>query len=348
MRTRQSPSQYLFIVYLPHTQFHHQHELGVWSYTFLDASTPLLVVPRGRGIAFTTRFPSRPSGANSNSNSKLEVKAKAKAKAKTKYLMFPDLAADAAYSSSMGFHDSKLPQPESHPPKSMSFSRATVPAHADHGVVALSISTLEIFHDAPARYLVFFLREVLARLFQQQQEYSLEGEGEGEGPYVVDWADWGLDASRWFAAPSFEQWRGSVHGYRCVTLVTRFEAGMDISPSFVEFPYDICQAERAPKRLHLLVFDFNPYSLRRHQYQPATDNSCPSGNGNGNVVIITPSNYTFPNWGGRFNGDVIGRLACRATLMGEPADYAALVACEDNVIGIQVCPSQYTHIHTST
>jgi hypothetical protein len=326
----------LHIPLLPHTQFRHQHELGICSYTFLDACTPLLVVPKGDRIAFTTRSPSRPGSANS----------KSKSETKAKYLTFPDVSNGTAYSELMIFHDSKLPRPESYPLTSMSFSRATVPAHhADQGVVALSICTFNIDRDVPTRYLVFFLREALARLFEQEQDCSLEGEG--EDLCVMDWADWGPKASRWFVAPSFEQWRCSVHGYRFVTLVTRLEASSDISPSFLPAVVDIIadndMLPPAPAPLHLLVFDFNPYPLRRHQYSQATDNSCPSGNGNGHAVVIAPSDVTFHDWEEQFERDVIGRLACRITLMEEPADYAALAVCEDNVIGLQVRPSQHTH-----
>ena len=255
--------------------------------------------------------------------------------------MFPEIFDTAAYSHSMVFHDSKLPRPESYPPTSMSFSRSTVPAQADHGIVALSICTFEFDSGEPVRYLVFFLREALARLFRQLQECSLEG---GE-PYVMDWADWGPTTSRWFLAPSFEQWRCSVHGYRFVTLVTRLEACIYISPSFPQSFADIIETNDLPPDapLHLLVFDFNPYPPRRHQYSPPTDNG-PSGRGN--TVVITPSDVTFHDREGRFAEDVIGSLECRATLMEEPANYAALAACEDNIIGIQVRPSQYTHTYS--
>jgi len=323
MCTRQFLSLYFIYCASPHTQLGHQHELGVYSYTFLDACTPLLVVAKDDQIAFTTR-----SLGGANSNSKSETKAK--------YLTFPDVSNGMLYSDTMVFHDSKLPQPESYPPTSISFSRATVPAHTDHGVVALSICTSEIFSDRAMRYLVFFLREALARLFQQEQECSLEAEGEDS--YFVDWADWGPETSRWFVAPSFEQWRCSVHGYRFVTLVTRREA-IDIF-SFLPVVVDIIDDHfpPAPEPLHLLVFDFNPYPLRRHQYSPATDNSCPSGNGisNSHAAVIAPSVVTFNDWEEGFETDVIGRLACQVTLMEEPADYAALAACEDNIIGIQV------------
>jgi len=180
----------LFIAHSPHTQFRHQHELRVLSYTFLDACTPLLVVEKDDRIAFTTRSPSRPGGANSNS----------KSETKAKYLMFPDLSDDLSddleYNLTMVFHDSEPLQPKSYPPKS--FSRATVPAYTDHGVVALSIGTIEVttVGDEHVEHLVFFLRETLARLFQQEQECSLEAEGEGEASYVVDWADRGPKASR--------------------------------------------------------------------------------------------------------------------------------------------------------
>jgi len=265
--------------------------------------------------------------------------------------MFPNVSILSAYSHSMVFHDSKLPRPESYPPTSASFSRSTVPAagQADHGVVALSICTFEIDRGAPVRYLVFFLREALARLFRQEQTLEdEEGDGEGEGGdggrdegegekeegEYVDWADWGPKTSRWFVAPSFEQWRCSVHGYRFVTLASRQEASFDFSPWFPRIGTN-------PEEPHLLVFDFNPYPLRRHHSD--------SGSGSGshsptsrtdsspnNTVIIPPSDVTFYDYEARLEGDVVGQLACRITLMEEPADYAALAACEDNVIGLQV------------
>lgn len=218
----------------------------------------------------------------------------------------------------MVFHDSKLPQPESYPSTSASFSRSTIPAKADHGVVALSICTFEIDHGAPVRYLLFFLREALARLLREEST-------PGEDP-CIDWAHWGPDVSRWFAAPSFQQWPCSVHGYRFVTLVTRLEASTDISPSF---PFSDDSTDNDPDSpLHLLVIDFNPYRLRRHD--------SPTTNPSSNSVVLAPSDLTFHDWEVRFDGNVFGRLACRITLMEEPADYAALAACEDNVIGIQV------------
>ena len=271
--------------------------------------------------------------------------------------MFPYVADGAEYSHSMVFHDSKLPQPDSYPPTSTSFSRATIPARADHGVVALSF---EIESSEPVRYLVFFLREALARLFQQEEqecplpgewEHEREGAGAGAGagtegePCILDWDDWGPQASRWFVAPSFEQWRCSVHGYRFVTLVTRFEARADISPSFPQVVLD--SNDPVPEPLHLLVFDFNPYPLRRHlpQDQCPSDNGNGNGNGNGTTVVIAPSDVTLYDWENRFERDVNGRLACRVTLMEEPADYAALAACEDNIIGIQVRRAN-TRTHT--
>ena len=352
----------LFIAHLPHTDFRHQHELGVCSYTFLDACTPLLVVAKDDRRAFTTRSPSRPCGANSNS----------KSEKKAKYLAFPDVSKGVEYRDTTVFHDSKLPQPESYPPTSMSFSRPTVPAQADHGIVVLSLCVSG--HDAFGMYLVFFLREALARLFQQEQECSLEGGGEGEGegevPYVMDWADWGPEASRWFVAPRY----CSVDGYRYGALVTRLEASILISPSFTQAGIDIIIGTKGPPPdadavtdavtdadededegadtdadapLHLLVFDFNPYALRRHQCSPPpppTDNS-PSDTGNGNTVVITPSDVTLHDWEGRFKEEVTGRLACRATLMDKPADYTALAACEDNIVGFYplVRPNQHTH-----
>ena len=224
----------------------------------------------------------------------------------------------------------------------MSFSRSTVPAQADHGIVALSICTFDFDSGEPVRYLVFFLREALVRLFRQEQECPPE-EGGPYVPYVMDWADWGPMTSRWFLAPSFEQWRCSVHGYRFVTLVTRLEASIYISPSFPQSFADIIVETNDPPPdapLHLLVLDFNPYPPRRHQYSPPTDNG-PSGHGN--TVVIAPSDVTFHDREARFAEDVIGGLECRATLMEEPANYAALAACEDNIIGIQVRPSQHTY-----
>jgi len=223
----------------------------------------------------------------------------------------------------------------------MSFSRATIPAQADHGVVAMSICISEINDDEPVTYLVFFLREALVRLFQPEQECPLEGEGEREDPRV-DWADWGPKASRWFVAPSLEQWHCSVHGYRFVILVTRFEASIYISPSFTQAGIDIedpSSDSDADTPFHLLVLDFNPYPLSRHQYSPPPPTD---GNGNGNNLVIAPSDVTFHDLEGRFQEDVIGRLACRVTLMDEPADCVALAACEDNIICFQVRPSQHT------
>jgi hypothetical protein len=302
-------------------------------------------------MAFKT---SRLSGTNSNS--------KSKAKANTKYLMLPDVSRDAVYNRIVVFHDSKQPRPESYPPTSMSFSRATVPAEADNGVVVLSICTLSIRSlemygtSAPRYYQVFFLREALARLFQQQeQERPLEGgwkDQDQEEPYLVDWADWGPKTSRWFLAPYFfDQSRCSVHGYRFATLITRLGASFIISSKFTQADIDIYTGTNDPPPdtdadtiLHLLVFDFNPYPLRRHQYSlgpPPIDNSPSSGNGN--TVVIAPSNVTFGDWQGRFEAKVMGHLACRVTLMDEPADYEVLAACEDNIIGFQVRPSQHTH-----
>ena len=232
--------------------------------------------------------------------------------------MFPGVTAGTEYSHSMIFHDSKLPRPESYPSTSTSLTRSTIPAVGDHGVVALSICTFEINHGAPVRYLVFFLREALARIFQQG---PILQEGV-EGPFI-DWADWGPDVSRWFIAPSFEQWRCSVHGYRFITLVTRLEAFVDISTWFPSVDFSIDDDLDSP--LHVLVFDFNPYPLRR-QSPPVTNNS----------VVIDPFDVTFYDQESRFEGHIVGRLACRITLMEEPADYAALAACEDNIIGIQV------------
>jgi hypothetical protein len=344
-----------------------------------------LIVEHGNGMAFKT---SRLSGTNSDS--------KSKAKAKTKYLMLPAVSRSAAYSHPEVFHDSKLPRPELYPPTSMSFSRATVPARADHGVVALSIGTIGMYGTTvPMRYLVFFLREALLRLFQQQEEEDPLEEEEWEGereeaqegereeeqegvwedmwewewgwkeqeqerePYVdMDWANWGPKTSRWFVAPSFEQSRCSVHGYRFVALVTRLEASIIISPSFTQAGIDIIMGTNDPPPdadadtdadtdtdapLHLLVFDFNPYPLRRHQYSlgpPPIDNS-PSF-GNGNTVVISPSDVTFHNQMGRFEAKVMGHLACRVTLMDECADYVEVAACEDNIIGFQVRQSQPT------
>ena len=256
----------------------------------------------GDRIAFTTRSLHRPD-------------------AKSKYLIFPEVVVGAAYSEPMIFHDSKLPRPESYPSTSTSFSRSTIPAVGDHGVVALSIYTFEINYGEPVRYLVFFLREALAHLFQQGPSLQ-EAE---EGP-SIDWADWGPDVSRWFVAPSFEQWRCSVHGYRFMTLVTRLEAFVNISPHFAPIDFSIDGDLDSP--LHLLVFDFNPYLLRR-QYPPIINSS-------NNSVVISPFDVTFYDEETRFEGNTAGRLACRITLMEEPADYAALAACEDNVIGIQV------------
>jgi len=275
---------------------------------------------------------------------------------KPKYLMFPDLSSSMWYRTPVIFHDSKLPQPESYPPTSMSFSRATIPAQVDHGVIVMSIGIFEINYDEPETYLVFFLREALIRLFQPEQECSLEEERERGDPRV-DWADWGPKASRWFVAPRLEKEDCSVHGYRFVTLVTRLEASIYISPSFTQASIDtspsFTQANidiedlssesesdaDADAPFHLLVLDFNPYPLRRHQYSPPPPTD---GNGNGNNVIIAPSDVTFHDLEGRFQEDVIGRLACRATLMDEPADCVALVACEDNIIGFQVRPSHHT------
>jgi len=251
--------------------------------------------------------------------------------------MFPNISNGTFHTASVIFHDSKLPQPESYPPTSMSFARATVPAQTDHGVIAMSFWTFEIDHGEPVTQLVFVLREALTRLFQQERECSLEGEREREDPYVVDWADWGPKTSRWFVAPRLGQWHCSVHGYRFVTLVTRLEASIYISPSFdVEDPQSDSDAV---VHLHPLVFDFNPYSLRRHQYSPSLPTH---GNDNGNNVVIAPSDMTSHDLEGRFQEDVIGRLGYRVTLMDEPADCAGLAACEDNIICFQVRLSQHT------
>jgi len=328
----------LFIAHFPHTQFRHQHELRVLSYTFLDACTPLLVMEKDDRIAFTTRSPSRPGGVNSNS----------KSETKAKYLMFPDLSDhlsdDVEYGRTMAFHDSEPLQPKSYPPKS--FSRATVPAHTDHGVVALSINTIAVDPDTTdgdeyAHHLVFFLRETLARLFQQEQQCSLELEGEGEASYIVDWDDWGPKASRWFDAPfsNFGRQCYSVDGYRFVTLVMPFET-LDLFPSFyhAKLKQGQKQYHHLPDTLHLLVFDFNPYLVRRYQHSPVTDNSCPSSNGISNVRVdvIAPSDEKFHNRDRHFDMTSFEQLACRVTLMEEPADYDTLAVCEDNIIGIQV------------
>jgi len=324
----------LFIAHLPHT-IRYQHELGVFSYTFLDACTPLLVVEKGDQIAFTVRSPSRPGGANSNS----------KSETKAKYLMFPDLSEDIVYKFTAVFLDSKLPQPESYP--STSFSRATVPAHRDHGVVALSICTTELDPhtaggDEDVTHLVFFLRETLARLFQQEQECSLEAEGEGEASYIVDWEDWGPKASRWFDAPSsiFGRWRWSVHGHRFVTLVTPHEVStLGVSRSFCqEIWRKYGHIPHTHEALYLLVFDFNPHPLRRHQHLPETENGCQSSNGIGNVHanVMAPSDSTTHNRRRHFDMDYFEQLACRVTLAEETVGYDALVVCEDNIIAIQV------------
>ena len=200
----------------------------------------------------------------------------------------------------------------------------------------MSFWTFEIDQGEPVILLVFFLREALARLFQQEQECTLEGEREREDPHVVDWAHWGPKTSRWFVAPRLGQWHCSVHGYRFVTLVTRLEASIYISPSF-DFE-DPPSDSDAVVPLHPLVFDFNPYSLRR-QYSPSPP---ADGNDNGNNVVIAPSDVTFHDLEGRFQEDVIGHLGCRVTLMDEPADCGGLAACEDNIICFQVRPSQHT------
>jgi len=254
------------------------------------------------GIAFTTGSLRRPQ-------------------AKSKYLIFPKVASSTAHNHSTTFHDSKLPRPESYPSTSASFSRSTIPAIGDHGVVALSISSFDFNHGGPLQFLVFFLREALARIFRQ--ELTLE---DGEEERYVDWTNWGPDVSRWFRAPSFDQWRCSVHGYRFVTLVTRFEALTDISPNFPSV--DISTDDDPGSTLHLLVFDFNPYPLRRHCSSIADSSK--------NAVVIAPFDVTFHDQEKRFEENIVGRLACRITLMEEPADYAAVLVCEDNVLGIQV------------
>ena len=339
----------LFIAHLPHT-IRYQHELGVFSYTFLNACTPLLVVEKGDQIAFTARSPSRLGGANSNPESET----------KAKYLMFPDLnTPDMVYDNSAAFLDGKLSQPESYP--STSFSRATVPAHRDHGVVALSFSTIEvdpesIDRDKYACHLVFFLRETLAHLFQQEQEqeYFLEAKGKGEASYIVDWNDWGPQASRWFDAPwsysNFGRWRCSVHGYRFVTLVNLHDVsklGISLSPHHAIWrKRKYGHIPHTEDALYLLVLDFNPRPLRGYQCLPETENSCPSSDGISYVhsSVITPSDNTFPNYDAHFPVDFFihhtKHLACRVTLMPEPVDYDALAVCEDNIIAIQVRPKK--------
>jgi hypothetical protein len=234
-----------------------------------------------------------------------------------------DVSRSTVYSQLEVFHNSKLPRPESYPPTSMSFSRATVPARADHGVVALSIGTIGMYGTTvPAHYLVFFLREALLRLFrQQEQERPLEEEGEledQEEPYVVvDWADWGPKTSRWFLAPAQSLGPTSIHGYRFATLVTRLGAALIISPNFTQAGIDIILGTNNPPPdtdtdtdtdtdanananadadagagapLHLLVFDFNPYPLRRHQFSlgpPPIGNSPP-------LVMATPLSSHLP------------------------------------------------------
>ena len=328
------PFPIFYLLRIPLTQFRHQHELGVFSYTFLDACTPLLVVEKGDRIAFTARSPSMLGGANSNS------------KMKAKYLMFPDLSDETVYDHTAVFLDSELPQPESYP--STSFSRATVPAHRDHGVVALWISTTKRDPDPTGdlldgEQLVFFLREMLARLFQQEQEQecSLEAEGEGEASYIMEWDDWGPEASRWFDAPSSIFPRCcSVHGYRFVTLVKRDDAFF-VSRSFEDMTWNKEKYLHPPhtsETLYLLVFDFNPRPLRRDQYLPETENSCPSSDGISDlyVNIIAPSDDMSWDFHRHFNTGFFKQLACRVTLTPEPVDYDALVVCEDNIIAIQV------------
>ena len=245
--------------------------------------------------------------------------------------MFPDLSDhlsnDVEYNRTVVFHDSEPLQPKSSP---KSFSRATVPAHTDHGVVALSIGTVEVDPDTStgdehAEHLVFFLRETLARLFQQEQECSLEAKGEGEASHIVDCEDWGHKASRWFDAPYSDSERPcySVHGYRFVALVTPLGT-LDLFPSF----YHAKRKQEQYHTLHLLVFDFNPYLVRRYQHSPATDNIC--------VDVIAPSDEKFRDRNRHFEMDSFEQLACRVTLMEDPADYDALAIYEDNIIAIQV------------
>jgi len=324
------PFPIFYLLRISLTQFRHQHELDVFSYTFLDTCTPLLVVEKCNRIAFTARSPSLLGGANSNSNSK----------PKPKYLMFPDFSDNVVFSDTAVFLDSELPQPESYP--STSFSRATVPAHRDHGVVALSICTTKCdpdpTGDVDGEHLVFFLREVLARLFQQEQEQEQECYlgAEGEASYIMDWDDWGPEASRWIDAPCsiFERWHRSVHGYRFVTLVERDDLCL-VSRSFEDA---IWNKGNTPETLYLLVFDFNPRPLRWHQYLPDTENSCPSSDGISNlhVNVIAPSDDMFRDFDKHFDMGFFKQLACRVTLMPEPVDYDALAVCEDNIIGIQV------------
>jgi len=324
---------YIYLLRITLTQFRHQHELDVFSYTFLDSCTPLLVLIKNNRLAFTARSPSLLGGANS----------------KPKYLMFPDLSDNIYYDYTTVFLDSELPQPESYP--STSFSRATVPAHRDHGVVALWICTkasIDPIDDCgDGEHLVFFLREMLARLFQQEQEQESppEAEGEGEASYIMDWDDWGPDASRWFDAPCLIslRWYCSVHGYRFVVLLERDNAFF-VSPSFEDANKNKGKYGHPPHRpeaLYLLVFDFNPRPLSWHQSLPETETSCPSSDGIGNlhVDVIAPSDNMFEDLESHFDMGFFKhtkQLACRVTLMGEPVDYDALVVCEDNIIGIQV------------
>ena len=130
-----------------------------------------------------------------------------------------------------------------------------------------------------------------------------------------------------------------MHGYRFVTLVTPFET-RDFFPSFYHAKQKKEQTQyyHLPDTLHLLVFDFNPYLVRRYQHSPATDNSYPSSNGISNihVDVIAPSDEGFHNRELHLDMKSFEQLACRVTLMEDPADYDALAICEDNIIGIQV------------
>jgi len=196
------------------------------------------------------------------------------------------------------------------------------------------------------RYLVFFLREALARLFRQKQTLEDDaGEGgnrggdeyEYEEEVNVNWYDWGPNTGRWFVAPEFEQWRCSVHGYRFVTLATRLDASFEFSRLFPT------TEDNPEEPLHLLVFDFNPYPLRRHHSDSGSGSgsyppTLPTDSSPNITVVIAPGDVTFYDSDARFDGSVDGQLACRITLMEEPADYDALAVCEDNVIGLPVRP----------